>query len=324
MPPAGKNILLVLAAVLAACLAGCMALTTATSSFDRTLKVDGPVRLELSNGSGEAHIRAGAPGEVRIHGEFRARAWPWESVQRRVANIVQNPPVEQQNNLIRVGGLARSNNVAVNYTITVPPETEVRGLIGSGDIDVRGIQGPVNLTAGSGNISADGIAENVQAVAGSGNIRLSNLRGPVQAAAGSGNLEMSAIGGEIRAHSGSGNITITRPEGNVTVGAGSGNISVSNASGDLRARTSSGELVIDGNPGAHSYWEFHTSSGDVALHVPPDAGFRLHARSSSGTIETSIPIVIEERTSPHELRARVGHGEARVEVDTSSGGIHLR
>jgi hypothetical protein len=323
MRPAGKNILLVLAAGLATCLAGCMALPTATSSFDRNLTVNGPVRLELTNGSGETHIRAGAPGEVRIHGEFRAHAWPWESVQHRVANIVQNPPVEQQDNLIRVGGAARYTNVAVNYTITVPPETEVRGLIGSGDIDVRGIHGPVNLTAGSGNVSADGIAENVQAVAGSGNIRLSNVRGQVQAAAGSGNLELTAIGGEIRAHTGSGNIMITRPEGNVTLGAGSGNISVSNASGDLRARTSSGELVIDGNPGAHSYWEFHTSSGSVELHVPADAGFRLHARSSSGSIETSIPIVIEERTSPHELRARVGQGQARVEVETSSGGIHL-
>jgi DUF4097 and DUF4098 domain-containing protein YvlB len=314
--------LLVLAAVLATCLAGCMALTTAISRFDRNLTVNGPVRLELSNGSGETHIRAGAPGEVRIHGEFRVHAWPWESAQHRVANIVQNPPIEQQNNLIRVGGF-RHTNMEVNYTITVPPETEVRGVIGSGDIDVRGIHGPLNLTAGSGNISADGIAENVQAVAGSGNIRLSNLRGPVQAATGSGNLELIAIGGEIRAHTGSGNITITRPEGNVTLGAGSGNISVSNASGDLRARTSSGDLVIDGNPGAHSYWEFHTSSGSVELHVPADAGFRLHARSSSGGIETSIPIIIEERTSPHELRARVGQGQARVEVETSSGGIHL-
>ena len=261
---------------------------------------------------------------MRIHAEFRVQIWPWENARRRIEEVVQHPPIEQQGNLIRIGGnLLRRTNMTVNYTIVVPAETELRGITGSGDLDVRGIRGPASLTAGSGEIRAEDIGQDTQAVAGSGGIHLASIHGDVQATAGSGDLELSAIRGEIRAQTGSGDVRVTQPGGAVNAGAGSGDLTITGASGDLRARTGSGDVTVDGNPLAKRYWEIHTGSGDVALHVPSSASFRLYARSSSGNIETDIPIIIEEKTSKHELRARVGDGQARVDVETSSGGIAL-
>lgn len=320
-----KNGLMVVAAVLATSIAGCHRSSTETGTFERNLTVIGPVHLELTNGSGSARISPGAAGEVRIHAEFRVQVWPWENPRQRIEEVIQHPPVEQQGNLIRIGGnLVRRSNMTVNYTIVVPAETEVRGSTGSGDLEVRGIRGPANLTAGSGEIRAEDIGQDVQAVAGSGGIHLGSIHGDIQATAGSGDLELSAIQGEIRAQTGSGDIRVAQAGGAVTAGAGSGDITITGASGDLRARTGSGDVSVDGNPAPKSYWEIHTGSGDVALHVPPSAGFRLYARSSSGSIETAVPIIIEEKTSKHELRARVGDGQARVDVETSSGGIALR
>lgn len=319
-----KQGLLVLVAALAMGVAGCHTLATESGSFDRNLTVNGPVRLEVTNGSGNTRVSPGASGEVRIHAEFQVKVWPWDNAERRVAEISQHPPVEQQGNLVRIGGdLLRRSNVTVNYTIIVPAETEVRGITGSGDLEVRGIHGPANLIAGSGNISADGINEDTQVVTGSGGISLAAIHGDVQATAGSGDIQLAAIQGEIRAHTGSGDISIAQPGAAVTAGAGSGDVSIAGASGDLRARTGSGDVSVAGNPAAKSYWEIHTSSGDVALNVPPDASFRLYARSSSGGIETAIPMIVEEKTSKHELRARIGDGRARVDVETSSGGIGL-
>ena len=104
---------------------------------------------------------------------------------------------------------------------------------------------------------------------------------------------------------------------------GSGDITIKGASSDVRLHTSSGEIDVEGNPGSSNYWDFHTNSGEVTLQVPPAASFRLYARSSSGDIDAAIPIAMEGTAGKHELRARIGDGKARVEIQTSSGDISL-
>jgi len=89
-------------------------------------------------------------------------------------------------------------------------------------------------------------------------------------------------------------------------------------------RASSGNVVVDGNPGTSNYWDFHTGSGNVTLHVPSASSFRFYAHTGSGSINAEIPIVMEGTAGKHELRARIGDGKARVEVETSSGNIAIR
>jgi DUF4097 and DUF4098 domain-containing protein YvlB len=316
---------LAVAVVAGAALGGCVTHSAATGTFERTFNVSGPVRLELSNGSGDARVTAGPPGEVRIHAEFRVNPWPWENAQNRLQEVESKPPVAQEGNLIHIGGsVLQTSKMSVDYTISVPPDTQLHGITGSGGMDVKGIEGPANFVTGSGKISAADLAGDVQALAGSGEIRLSNIAGQVQVTVGSGNVDLSAVRGEIRAQAGSGEMQIKQPKNTVVATTGSGSIRVTGASTDLRLRTGSGNIAIDGNPGASSYWDFRASSGSVTLKVPPAASFRLYARSSSGEIDAAIPIVMEGTAGKHELRARIGDGKARVEIETSSGSIALR
>ena len=311
---------------LAVASAGCAGGPRSSASFERSLSVSGPLRLELANGSGSAQISAGDAGQVRIRGEVRARGWVPGDVRRRVEEIASNPPIERQGNLIRVGsGRTRDlmRSMTLNYTIVVPPETELETEVGSGSVEVRDIHGPAKLTTGSGGISVANLREDAQVATGSGGITLSNVAGEIRATTGSGGITLSQIRGEIRAITGSGGITIAEPGGRVTAGTGSGSVTVSGAAADLRAKTGSGNLTIEGNPSPDSYWELHTGSGGIAIAVPASASFRFHAHSNSGQIETRIPVVIEER-SKHELRARVGSGAARVEAETGSGYIQIR
>lgn len=315
-----------LAAVLGAALAGgCRARSAANGSFDRTLTVSGPVRLEMTNGSGAGRVTAGPVGQVQIHGDIHVKAWSTESSRRRAREIDENPPISQEGNLIRVGGLGkRGGNVSIDYAIVLPADAEIRGITGSGDIEVNGIRGPASFVAGSGNISASSIAADVQAIAGSGALQFSNVQGRVQATAGSGNITLESIHGESRLQTGSGDLKINQPGDAVVANTGSGRINVTGASADLRLRGASGDITVDGNPGVSNYWDFRTSSGQVTLHVSPAASFRFYARSSSGSIDTQIPIVMEGTAGKHELRARIGNGKARVEVETSSGNIAIR
>jgi Putative adhesin len=312
-------------ALAAAGLAGCSEGGGVAGTADRKLTVDGPVRLEIVNGGGDTHVTAGPPGEVRIHVEFHVRAWPWQNAQRRLNVLTQNPPVTQQGNLIRVGGYgATTGHSTVDFSIIAPAETQVRATTGSGNIDVIGIEGPANFSTGSGAVSATNVSGDIQASTGSGSIQLASIHGQVQASAGSGDISAAGVRGDVRASTGSGAIRIAGPVDAVVVGTGSGSVTIASAASDLRVRTGSGNITVNGDPEPTTYWDFRAGSGNVILQVSPAASFRLYARSKSGDIDAAIPIVMEGTTGKHELRARIGDGKARVEVETSSGGIALR
>lgn len=305
-------------------IAGCISHSGVEGSFDRQFTVNGPVALELTSGSGDAHITAGPPGEVRVHGEIHVDSWSSHSGQTRLQQVESNPPISQEGNLIRIGGSRRSGgDVSIDYTIVVPQDTQLRSTSGSGDVDVRGIQGPANFTCGSGDVTASEIDGDVQVLCGSGDIKLSKIKGQARVTTGSGDITLDTIRGETRLQTGSGTLEISSPGDALEAGTGSGDITIKDASADVRLRTSSGEIDLEGNPGSSNYWDLHTNSGEVTLHAPPAASFRLYARSSSGDIDAAIPIAMEGTAGKHELRARIGDGKARVEIQTSSGDISL-
>jgi DUF4097 and DUF4098 domain-containing protein YvlB len=322
-----KRISVIVAGVIssAALMAGCMAGPSTRGTFDRTLNVNGPVQLEVATGSGDVRISPGSAGQVQIHGVVHARGWSDADAREKLSQIESNPPISQDNNLIRVEGVRFSmGSASIDYTITVPANTELRSHSGSGDIDVSGIQGPATFAAGSGGITASGIGNDVRAVAGSGNVKIFGVQGQAQVTTGSGDIAVHDAKGAVRLHSGSGAIDVERPSDAVVAETGSGDITANGATADLRVRTGSGTVSIGGNPGANNYWDIHASSGDVTLQIPSNASFELSAHTSSGDINTRVPITMEGSTGKHELRARIGDGKARVDIQTSSGNVTLR
>jgi DUF4097 and DUF4098 domain-containing protein YvlB len=296
----------------------------APGALDRTFTVDGPVRLELTNGSGDSKVIAGSPGEVRVHADFRVKSWSTASAQKRMAELGTNPPISQEGNLIRIGGPALSmGGTTVDYTIMVPADSQIRGITSSGGIEITGIHGPANFTSGSGNISATAISGDVQARSGSGTIQLASVEGQVEATTGSGDVNLADVRGGIRIQTGSGTIRMAQPAGAVVATSASGSINAAGVKDDLRLRTNSGSIAVVGDPHVTTYWDLRTSSGNVALQVPATASFRFYARTRSGDINAAIPIVMEGTAGKHELRARIGDGRARVEVETTSGNIAL-
>jgi hypothetical protein len=307
-----------------AALAGCMRQISSPGVLDRTFSVSGPVRLELVNGSGDSRVVAGSPGEVRVHADYRVKAWSAASAQRRIAALRANPPILQDGNLIQIGGgVPPTSGVTIDYTIIVPQDSQVHGTTGSGEIEATGIQGPASFTTGSGNISATSISGDIQAHTGSGKIQLASVKGQVEVTAGSGEVNLADVRGDIRVQTGSGVIRIAEPAGAVVASSTSGNINAAGVKGDLRVRTSSGNVVVTGDPQVTTYWDFRTASGNVVLQVPATASFRFYAKTTSGDINAAIPIVMEGTAGKHALRARIGDGKARVEVETISGSIAL-
>jgi hypothetical protein len=304
---------------------GCVVETShAGGSFDKTLEVTGPLRLEVSNNSGKTVVRAGSAGRVEIHGQIQADSWPWDNGTRRVEEISNRPPIEQHGDMVRISTPPGLRGVSIDYVISVPAETELKANSSSGDFEVHSIRGPANFTTSSGDLTISAISGDAQIATSSGDVHLDDIAGNLDVTTSSGDVEARTVHGTQRVHTTSGDVTLSKPGHGVTVITASGDVTVQEAAGDLQIHTSSGGITLDGNPTTSSYWEIRSSSGDVELRVPSSAGFMLHLRSSSGDIETSIPLVIDEKNTKHELRAHVGTGAARVEVETTSGEIKIQ
>jgi hypothetical protein len=295
------------------------------ASFDRTLKVDGPVRLDIVSGSGKIVVHGGAPGVVHIHGEVRGGGFTLAGESRRAEEMAANPPIEQSGNSIRIGrrfGEPIFSWVTISYTVETPTDTELKAKNGSGGIEVSGIKEPATLSSGSGSLQVENAGDDLSLTVGSGGARVSHVGGKVSFQCGSGSVALEDVREEIRGSTGSGNIRIDRAQGRVNVHTGSGEIRVNGTTQDVRAAAASGNVEVSGNPAPEAFWDLGTKSGRIELTVPAGASFSLTARTSSGSVQAGLPIMIEEQ-SRRTLRARVGEGRAHVNLQTSSGSIRI-
>ena len=308
----------------AAIASGCSTGPSVSGSFDRTLTVTTPIRLELGNASGDVSITGSADSKVHVHGSVQSSSFGFGSPQKRVDDIVSNPPIGQKGDTVRIGkDLSRMRGVSISYVIEVPHDTEISTTVASGSQTISNLRGPVKAEAASGSIRADHIGREAQLRTISGSIEASDIGEDIQASSASGSVTVSNIKGDVRISALSGSTQISKPGGRVDADTASGSVQVEGATRDVKAHAASGRVEVQGNPGASSYWDLKTVSGLVQLGVPSDANFHLSAEAVSGEIKADVPIIIEEQ-GKHSLRARVGTGGGRVEVHTVSGEIRVR
>jgi DUF4097 and DUF4098 domain-containing protein YvlB len=304
-------------------LAACGIGPTEQGSFVRNFDVSGPLKLELSSGSGSVRITGSANGKVHIRGDVSAGSF-FGSAKEELQKVIDNPPIEQKTGLIRIGkDISSFRNTTISYTIEVPQETEVSISVASGSQDIQRVKGPVTVNSASGEVAIENVDRTVEIKSASGSIRVRNLGGDARISSASGSIDANSVKGDLRAHALSGSINVVSPGGRVEAETASGSVTVAGAGNDVKASSASGRIKVGGNPTGNSYWHLKTASGSVEVSVPKDAGFHLSAEAVSGQIRTDLPIVIEDQDK-HSLHARVGTPGGRVEVRTVSGGIHVQ
>jgi hypothetical protein len=297
-------------------------------SFDRTLTVTGPVDLNVASGSGSISVSPGAAGTVRVAAKLKGNSWlAGSDVEKRIRQIEQNPPIEQQGNVLKIGQFADSDlprNISISYEITVPAATKLAASTGSGSITVGAIGGPAQLKSGSGSVTVGRVGGSVSATTGSGSIKVDGAAG-LEATTGSGSISAASVSGPTKATSGSGSITIAQSgKGDVDVSASSGGITLTGVDGAARVRSSSGSIKIDGRPSGP--WSLHVSSGGITMTVPPDAAFDLDARTNSGSVDSVHPVTMEVtgKIDKRRIQGKVRGGGPLVELSCSSGSIRIR
>jgi DUF4097 and DUF4098 domain-containing protein YvlB len=263
----------------------------ADNTFDKTLNVSGQSDLYVSTGSGNIHITPGGAGQIHVVGHVHAGWSSFGDVNARVQKIVENPPIVQSGNTVRVGDVTDHslfNNVAIDYDVTVPADVAL------------------NLHSGSGDVDVTGVGRFVSAGSGSGNVRVRGSHGPLDLESGSGDLQVDDAGaGDVKAKTGSGNIRINGFNGGFTAKTGSGDI-------EAWGRLQGGGMIA-------------TGSGDVRLHLTPDSRFTVEGGTGSGDIRVKMPGVVAANTdtSRHHVTTQVNGGGPALQIRTGSGDIEI-
>lgn len=263
----------------------------ADNTFDKTLNVSGQSDLYVSTGSGNIHITPGNSGQIHIVGHVHAGWSSFGDVNSRIQRIVENPPITQSGNTVRVGEVTDHslfNNVSIDYDVTVPADVAL------------------NLHSGSGDVDVNNAGRFVSAGSGSGNVRVRGTRGPLDLESGSGDLQADDAGaGDVKAKTGSGNIRINGFSGGFTAKTGSGDI-------EATGRLQGGGMIA-------------TGSGDVRLHLTPDSRFTVEGATGSGDIRVKMPGVVAANTdtSRHHVTTQVNGGGPALQIRTGSGDIDI-
>lgn len=284
-------------------------------TFQRSLNVNGNVSLNVCTNSGNVHVFGTDGNTVQISGKVHSGGWQlfgasFGGSTDAMKKAAENPPIEQTGNMIRVGNHDTCSghlfsNIAIDYEISIPKNSTVIADSGSGDVRIESISGLVHADTGSGNIHVNGIGTGSKLQTGSGDIDAQHAMGTLQA------------------HTGSGGIQIHDSQiSDAQLGTGSGDISAAYVRGSLKAGTGSGSVTIFGLPGAD--WKLDTGSGDIRFHVDPNAKFTLDASSSSGDIDSKLPIVVSGHMEHGTLRGPVNGGGPMVKMRTGSGDISLQ
>lgn len=306
----------------------------ATGTFERTLQVSGPVRMELTSGSGNITVRTGANHSVHVVARIQARdSWFGMSAAEKIRSLEANPPIEQQGNVIRIGKIANSEsgawwfwwtpyNVSIDYDLTVPAQTELVSGTGSGDQSINGLRVSCTAKTGSGNIRVEDMVGDLQLNTGSGDLKISSVKGAVNAKTGSGTIHAIGVAGEVSAFTGSGRVEIEQVAlDNATIKTGSGGVVLRGAQGGVRIETGSGEIRIEGEPTGD--WHIGTGSGDINLMLPSQVSFNLDARTSSGRVDLHRPLTVQGFVSRNHFQGKAGSGGPLLDVHTGSGNIAI-
>lgn len=281
--------------------------------FEREMEVRVPLRLEVTTRSGDISVHGGENGKLTVTSEFGVRAGSQEEAEELARTIRENPPIEVEGELVRVGDLSRYNlgkwpkgpSVVFDFSVSTPFETEVRVKSGSGDQSVRNLKGPVTARAGSGDILIQDVEGRVEIDTGSGDIAVARVRSSVGASIGNGDLDLGEVGGEVSVRVGSGDARLRHMWGSMHVASGSGDVNIEST-------------VPDGVE-----WIVKAGSGDVGLLLPAGSRFSFSAHSALGEIEAGFGLHVSGGVGKL-VEGRVGDNPtSSITIKTARGDIKV-
>jgi DUF4097 and DUF4098 domain-containing protein YvlB len=261
-----------------------LAAHAAEQSFTRTINLRDRLDLAIVSGAGTIQISQGPPGRLRITGHVKAN--DWRPTDDRLRDIAANPPIRQEQNIVRIGSTEELTHIIIDYEIEAPADSIIQASAGTGDIFDDGVGLSARFNTASGSIHATGL---------SGSVEVSSKEGDIE-------VEQSGRG-EVKA------VSFT------------GNLELRNLNSALHAATNAGSIKVSGIPAGN--WSVQTGKGDIDLALG-SAPCTIDAHTDAGLVRSELKIEGADNSDSHHLVGRINGGGHNVMVQTGEGEIRIR
>ena len=227
-------------------------------------------------------------------------------------------------NRVTVSGSGSGVEAHADLTVRVPQGQQIVLNWVVGKVSLSNVDGKIKVDVASSDITATGTKGELSLDTGSGDLHLTKVSGDVRCDTGSGDVELSAVKcGQLKADTGSGNI-----EGSDVA---ADEMRLDTGSGDIRiAQVRTPDASLDTGSGSVDFGllsdierlAVDTGSGDITVRVPKSVGADVSIESSSGGIDTDLPLELMHHSSDG-LRGRIGDGKGKIHLETGSGSVRL-
>lgn len=189
-------------------------------------------------------------------------------------------------------------------------------------LEVQVVSADANVTDMAGkSIEVHGVSGTLGVRSAAAEVDIENVSGDVSFAAPQANPN-----GRAHLQTVSGNINAKSLGGRVKLETVSGDIGLEDAPvQELETGTVSGDVRLHVTPTVHARVHLESMSGDVRLYVPENLSAHVDASTFSGDIHSDFGKVQTKDHGPgSSLDAKVGSGDAEIDMQSFSGTLELR
>ncbi len=254
-------------------------MATVTESNTQLFSVSGTPTVTVDCTSGDVHVSAGDAGGVTVTYTKKMSAGNEDAARALLEHIEveltqRGDDIDVRTRFHRPFGLGNLfggfNNVQIDITVLVPPATNLRLALNSGDAEVSGIEGEMDLHLHSGDVMARDLRltgqSDMHLNSGKATFEHVAVTAPIHFKMNSGNMALRDVSFSTR-------MTLTANSGDVR-----GDITLSEGA-DLRLTLNSGDVRLSLPAETASHLEASAIAGNVRVSGFPVTTTRSYASS---------------------------------------------
>lgn len=319
-------------------------------------------RVVIENFRGNAHITGGDVASVKVTGRKTIRSMDQDAADARDREspfeLAGDPNrVVIRTNQDRPSGPAR---VSAELDITVPKGASIEAHGRSGDFDVSGINGAVDISSDNSGVRMENVGGPVHLdLRRSDIVRAVNLKGTLDLKGTGSDVDLENIDGAVtinggyrgmvRFHGLENTVHFTGPQtefsaekipgevrmplgeftadnlvGPVSLHAASRDVQITGITNSLNVEIARGDIELRPGSLPLSKMEIRTRAGDIELALPEGAKFDLNASSQRGEATNDFGAPLREEATKHGASIRGSNGGPQVDLETDRGRVTVR
>jgi DUF4097 and DUF4098 domain-containing protein YvlB len=267
-------------------------------TLTRELTVRTPFVLDLISANGPLKVTAGTTdlASVQATAEIAADSEAYaDEILERIANGIVLSEGSLDIHYQGAHGERDDERVEVAYVIEVPVATRARIELANGPVEVRGIDGPLDVEHANGPLRISGVG---------GAVAVHTINGGLQAEGCGAEVEVTAVNGPL---------TLRDVADRVEIDTTNGPIQLQRIGGGIQAHALNGPISYEGDLGGDLDLSAH--NGGISLRLPAASRFELDAASARGVVDSEFTVTGQEGAPAdvYYVKLRTENGPIRLQ-----------